>query len=97
MWNRIDSLKSSTWTELKAIYDVVLKSLVKKLSCRRTKWFTDNQAVSRLTTRGSMKRDLQDIALSICQTCLVHNTVHILKWNGSHGQRTREQIISAEF
>ncbi len=79
MWNRIDSLKSSTWRELKAV-DIVLKSLVRKLSCRRTKWFTDNQAVSRITTRGSMKRDLQDIALSICQTCLAHN-VHIeMEW-----------------
>ena len=79
MWNSEDALKSSTWRELKAV-DIVLKSLVNKLSCRRTKWFTDNQAVSRITVRGSMKRDLQEIALSICKTCLSHN-IHIeMEW-----------------
>ena len=94
MWDSSDALKSSTWRELRAV-DLVLKSLVTKLSCRRTKWFTDNQAVSRITTRGSMKKDLQDIALSICKN--VWRTTSISKWNGSQGQKTREQINLARL
>ena len=79
MWASSDAQKSSTWRELKAV-DIVLKSMISKLSCRRTKWFTDNQAVARIAASGSMKEELQEIALSICRTCLANN-IHIdMEW-----------------
>jgi hypothetical protein len=79
MWASTDAQKSSTWRELKAV-DIVLKSMISKLSCRRTKWFTDNQAVARIAASGSMKKELQEIALSICRTCLANN-IHIdMEW-----------------
>ena len=85
MWDNSESNQNSTWPELKAV-DLVLKSLVTKLSCRRTKWFTDNQAVARIATRGSMKKELQNIVLSICKTCLKPPTFIL-------GRKTKKQIV----
>ena len=79
LWDNSESRKSSTWRELKAV-DLVLKSLAPKLSCRRTKWFTDNQAVAKIAESGSMKSELQSIALSISQTCLEHNIQLNMEW-----------------
>ena len=78
-WDSSQSKKSSAWRELSAV-DLVLRSFVSKLSNRRTKWFTDNQSVARIAAHGSMNPELQEIALSICQTCLKNN-IHIdMEW-----------------
>lgn len=78
-WTYNESQKSSAWRELKAV-ELVLKSLAHELSGRRTKWFTDNQSVEKIAVQGSMKGELQSIALSICQTCLRHNIHLEMEW-----------------
>jgi hypothetical protein len=40
---------------------------------KRIKWFTDNQNVVSIINKGSMKRQLQDIAISILCNCLNNN------------------------
>lgn len=64
MWSPNEACRSSTWRELCAVFRV-MQSLVHVLSHNRVKWFTDNQAVSSIVHKGSMKKDLQDIALQI--------------------------------
>jgi hypothetical protein len=79
LWDNIESQKSSAWRELKAV-DLVLKSISHELSSRRTKWFTDNQSVAKIAVQGSMKSELQDIAMSICKTCMESNIHLELEW-----------------
>jgi hypothetical protein len=68
-WSIEESLKSSTWRELVAVYRVLL-SLVHILKHQRVKWYTDNQGVRSIAVKGSMKRDLQDVAYHIFQLCM---------------------------
>ena len=79
LWSKSEAQKSSTWKELKAV-ELVLKALAPKLSCRRIKWFTDNQAVEKIAVCGGMKTDLQEIALDICKTCLEYNIQLDMEW-----------------
>lgn len=78
-WRDDESSKSSTWRELKAV-EMVMYSFEKKLSGHRVKWFTDNQAVARITTHGSMKIELQRIALDIFSFCVRHNISLEVEW-----------------
>ncbi len=78
-WTVDEVSKSSTWREMKAI-DQVMKSLVGNLSNQRVKWFTDNQAVARIATQGSMKQDLQSIALDIYDTCVKEHITLEVDW-----------------
>ena len=61
MWSEEESLKSSTWRELVAVYRVLL-SLSHFFANQRVKGLTDNQGVKSIANKGSMKRDLQDIS-----------------------------------
>ena len=67
-WSTYESLSSSTYRELKALYKtlVALKHLVPG---KTFIWFTDNQNVVRIFNHGSMKKDLQDLAMAICDLC----------------------------
>ena len=68
MWNDSETLKSSTWREMKAIEQALL-------SCRNVfegktlKWFTNNQNLVKIVKSGSMKFELQTIAKSIFSVC----------------------------
>jgi hypothetical protein len=55
----------------------ILFSMNKFLHNKRIKWFTDNQNVVRIINKGSMKRKLQDIAISMLNHSLTpfHLTV----------------------
>lgn len=37
----------------------------------KSKWFTDNKNVFSIVNKGSMKEDLQNIALNVCNFCLI--------------------------
>ena len=64
MWSPEEASKSSTFRELKAV-SITLKSLVSLLCNRTVKLFTDNQNVVRIISAGSMKTELQNLALDI--------------------------------
>ena len=51
-WSEYEAQSSSTWRELKAVYQV-LCSLAPKLKGNIVKWFTDNQNVTHIAQLGS--------------------------------------------
>lgn len=75
IWSVDEAVKSSTWRELCAVFRV-LRSLVHVLSNQRVKWFTDNKNVCSIVNKGSMKPDLQDLALQIFNFSSTHS-IHL--------------------
>ncbi|XP_069109284.1 LOW QUALITY PROTEIN: uncharacterized protein [Argopecten irradians] len=75
MWSESEMEKSSTWRELVTV-DRVLLSMLHLFCGKKVKWYTDNQNVVSIVNKGSMKADLQSIALSIFDTC-VRNCISI--------------------
>ncbi|CAC5399990.1 unnamed protein product [Mytilus coruscus] len=73
-WNSVESLKSSTWRELEAVYRVLLSLLV-TLQGETIKWYTDNQNIVYIIKQGSRKGDLQLIAIKIADVCKLNNIV----------------------
>jgi hypothetical protein len=73
IWSVEESAKS-TWCELVAVYRI-LKSMVHLLANQRVKWFTDNQGVVSIVSKGSMKSDLQSFAMSIYKICMINSVV----------------------
>jgi hypothetical protein len=79
MWSNNESMKSSIWKELTAVKNMLF-SINKFLHNKRIKWFTDNQNVVSIINKGSMKRELQDIAISILCNCLNNNISIDVEW-----------------
>ena len=61
--------RSSTWRELKAVY-ICLSSFSVVLPGRAVQWCTDNRNIPSIIRKGSMKRDLHEISLSIFRLVL---------------------------
>jgi hypothetical protein len=70
---------SSTWRELKAVYNV-LQCFAPKLRGHVVKWFSDNQAVVRIVQVGSGKPHLQEGALSIFDVCFKNCIKLEMEW-----------------
>ena len=79
MWFESERKNSSTWKELSAVKKVLL-SLVQFLAGSRIKWFTDNQNVVSIVSKGSTKSILQTIALDIFKICLQHSINIDMVW-----------------
>jgi hypothetical protein len=79
MWSDSEKLLSSTWKELTAVKKVLF-SLSDYVNGKRIKWFTDNQNVVNIISKGSMKCHLQDIALDIYKQCLNYNLSLDVEW-----------------
>lgn len=79
LWSCSESTKSSTWRELKAVYRVMC-ALFNSVAGQRVKWFTDNQSVVAIVEKGSMKVDLQLIAMDIYDLCWRHSIVLEIVW-----------------
>ncbi|XP_069112417.1 uncharacterized protein [Argopecten irradians] len=79
MWSDAEKEQSSTWRELTAVRNVFM-SMEHLLRDKRVKWFTDNQNVVRIVSRGSMKPCLQEIAYTIFRTCLRTNVSLDVEW-----------------
>jgi ribonuclease HI len=62
MWSSEEALKSSTYRELKAVL-LALFSLQEVFQNRLVNIYTDNQNVVRITNTGSMKSELQSLAI----------------------------------
>ena len=79
VWSAEESVKSSTWRELMAVCRT-LKSLGHFLSHQSVKWFSDNQGVTTIVRKGSMKQELQDIAFEIFNVC-ISKSIHLtMEW-----------------
>ncbi|CAG2242111.1 unnamed protein product [Mytilus edulis] len=79
MWSKCEASKSSTWKELNAVRNILL-SMINVLKDKRIKWFSDNQNVVSIVDKGSMKPELQDIAMCIFENCLIHNISIDVVW-----------------
>ena len=79
MWTPDEASKSSTYRELKAVHITVL-SLLSDLKNRLVKLYTDNQNVARIINCGSMRRELQDIALNIFDLCIQNSISLEVEW-----------------
>jgi hypothetical protein len=78
-WSEHEAHLSSTWRELKAVYQV-LYSLAPKLKGHIVKWFTDNQNVTRIVQSGSKKPHLQDGAMAIYEACFQNGIKLEMEW-----------------
>jgi hypothetical protein len=79
VWSTDEACRSSTWRELCAVYRslIALKSVLKD---QRVKWFTDNTGVCSIVEKGSMKIDLQTLAMHIFSFCC-QNSIHLeIEW-----------------
>ena len=78
-WSADEMVLSSTWRELKAVYNV-LQSFASKLSGHAVKWFSDNQSVVHIVQVGSHRQHLQEGALSIFELCFQYNIKLEMEW-----------------
>lgn len=79
LWEESERIMSSTWRELAAV-DRVLRSFVQFLKGENIKWFTDNANVVSIVQKGSMKNNLQDLAMNIFQICLEYKIGIEIEW-----------------
>ena len=79
LWEPSECSKSSTWRELAAIY-FSLESFAQVLEGSLVKWFTDSQSAAKIVEVGSMKLDLQRLAVKIFQFCVAHNIRLEVQW-----------------
>ena len=73
MWKMHETDKSSTWRELRAIEQTLMWFQDTTL-----KWFRDNQACVRIVQNGSMKFELQRMAMNIFFVCVQKGI--IIQW-----------------
>ena len=78
-WSFFESQKSSAWRELRTV-DYSLTSFSPVLRHCTVIWHTDNQALPSIVFKGSMKQELQALALSIYDTCQKFNITLDLRW-----------------
>ena len=69
MWTSEEALTSSTYRELSAVH-ITLSSLLTDFKNRCVKLYTDNQNVVRIVQAGSMRFELQALALQIFDLCI---------------------------
>ena len=78
-WGVEEAHKSSSFRELKAI-SLGVESFLPLVKGHTIKWYTDSQSVSRIVEVGSMKEDLQCLALRIFSTCLLNSITLEVEW-----------------
>ena len=78
-WSLAESVRSSTWRELKAVC-LALEVFASRLCNSKVFWYSDNQNVESILRNGSRKCDLQELALVVFRICLLHNISLEVKW-----------------
>jgi len=78
-WQTYEKNASSTWRELKTVA-LFLNLHENTFAGTAVTWYTDNQAVPIITYKGSMKTDLNQLALEIYKICLVKDIDLSLYW-----------------
>ena len=79
VWTSEESAKSSTWREMMAVCRC-LGSLSNVLAYQRVKWFSDNKGVTSIVHKGSMEKELQDIALEIFSIFISKSIYLEMEW-----------------
>ena len=78
-WTPLESEASSTWREIKAIA-LFLGIHLEKFKNKHIKWYSDNLGVTSIYKKGSMKQDLNNVALEICALCIRQNIHLTIDW-----------------
>ena len=78
-WTGNEIEGSSAKRELAAVV-TVLGSVKHLLKDQVVKWYTDNQAVVSIINNGSMKQELQDLALSVYESSVENNIDIQMEW-----------------
>ena len=78
-WSKEEAIQSSTWRELKAVYQV-LCSLASKLRGHTVKWYSNNQNVTRIVLAGSRKQHFQEGAMAIFEVCFKNGIKLEMEW-----------------
>lgn len=91
MWTTDEALESSTWRELKAI-ELALRSFQHVFSGKSLNWYTDNQNCVKIVEAGSMKENLQAIAMSIFSTCLINGISIDIQWIPREGNTQADYL-----
>ena len=78
-WVEAESSYSSTWRECMGVI-TVLNSVSHLLKDQVVKWYSDNQGVIKIVENGSMKPDLQILALKIYQFCVKNHITLQMEW-----------------
>ena len=79
MWNAEEKSMSSTGRELRAV-EYALQSILPMLKYRSVHWFTNNKNVVFIINNGSMKTNLQVLALDIFSSCISNSIIPFPKW-----------------
>ena len=91
MWSPEESKNSSTWRELMAVSRCI-KSLGHFL-CHLVKWFTDNQGVTTIVRKGSMNKELQNIAFDVFNICISKSIQLEIEWIFSYSKHGTVTIL----
>jgi hypothetical protein len=91
MWTTDEALKSSTWRELKAI-ELPLCSFQHVFSGKSLNWYTDNQNCVNIVEAGSMKENLQAIAMTFFSIGLINGISIDIQWIPKEGNTQADYI-----
>ena len=78
-WTEMEAKKSSNWRELETIHFAIC-SFLQIVSNSQLKIYTDSQSAAHIVESGSMKSELQNLAVSIFNTCLINNVRLDVQW-----------------
>ena len=78
-WSAVEAAKSSTWRELEAVRRLLLL-FAKGLEGHTVKWMVDNVNVTIILCNGSMKENLQKIALQVNKVCTHYRIILVPEW-----------------
>lgn len=79
MWGEQEASKSATRRELRAIEQTSI-CFKDDFASKTLKWFTDNQACVRIVQAGSMKLELQMLAINIFSVCVKKGINIDIQW-----------------
>jgi hypothetical protein len=79
LWTQNETLMSSTWREAQTIL-LYLRIHALRFKGGKLKWYSDNQGVPPILHKGSMKPDLNLIAMGILQLCIEHDIQISVDW-----------------
>ena len=94
-WHEYEKKASSTWRELKAV-QIYLKTHAKFFSGLAITWYTDNQAVPVVVYKGSMKVDLNALALEVYKICITNDIDLSIYWVPREENEIADELSKVE-